>query len=123
MKPIDAYIARFPANVKRYLQQLRALITATAPSAEEAMRYGIPTFRYLKKNLVHFGGFKDHVSFFPGAAGISTFASELTRFKVSKGTIQFPLDAKLPTALIRRIVRFRIQQCKELTSTNNTAAK
>lgn len=64
MKPIDAYTARYPANVKRYLQQLRALITATAPSAEEAMRYGIPTFRYLKKNLVHFGGFKDHVSFF-----------------------------------------------------------
>ena len=88
---------------------MRSLIRDEAPSATEKIGYGIPTY-VLKKNLVHFGAAKHHVGFYPGPSAVEHFADELTDFHTSKGTIQFPLDAPLPEDLIRRIVRFRIQE-------------
>ena len=106
---IDDYIKAFPKEVQLLLEQIRATIKKAAPKAEEAIRYGIPTFRVNNKNLVHFGGFKDHVSFFPGASGISAFKKELAIYKTSKGTVQFPLDKKLPLTLIAKIVKYRLK--------------
>jgi uncharacterized protein YdhG (YjbR/CyaY superfamily) len=109
-KDIDTYIKAQPEHVQVLLRQMRLAIQKAAPGAEEAIRYGIPTFRFRDKNLVHFGGFKDHVSFFPGAAGVAVFEKELVPYKLSKGTIQFPLDAKIPLSLITKIVKFRLGQ-------------
>ncbi len=61
---IDDYNASFPLDVQQKLQGIRAVIRRTAPDAEEAIRYGIPTFRLNNTNLVHFAAFSHHVSFF-----------------------------------------------------------
>ena len=58
-KDIDSYIKEQPKNVQILLKEMRATIKKSAPQAEEAIRYGIPTFRFKNKNLVHFGGFKE----------------------------------------------------------------
>jgi uncharacterized protein YdhG (YjbR/CyaY superfamily) len=107
--PVDAYIAEFPAATQKLLQQMRTAIRKAAPRAEEAISYGLATYK-LNGNLVHFGGFKGHVSFFPTPSGIEAFKEELTPWKVTKGTIQFPLDAKLPLGLITRITKFRVKE-------------
>lgn len=107
--PIDEYIQGFPEATQTILQKLRSTIHTAAPEATEAMAYGIPTFK-LNGNLVHFGGFKDHTSFFPGAEPIEVFADKLKKFKTSKGTIQFPLDVEIPYDLISEIVQFRVHQ-------------
>lgn len=112
-KTIDAYIAAQPAPTQILLKQIRATIRKAAPHAAEAISYGIPTFK-LEGNLVHFGGFKTHVSFFPTSSGIIAFKKELSGYKLARGTVQFPLNEKLPLALIARIVKFRV--------TENTAA-
>jgi len=106
---IDTYIAQQPAAVQPLLEAVRAAIKEIAPDATECIAYGIPTFK-LNGNLVHFAGFKNHIGFYPGAAGVATFATELTAYTTSKGTIQFPLDAPLPLPLIRRITAFRVEQ-------------
>lgn len=106
---IDAYIAEFPDAVQVLLEQMRETIRKAAPTAEEAMAYGIPTFK-LNGNLVHFGGFKNHVSFFPAPSGITAFQKELKPYKTAKGSVNFPLDAKLPLALIARITKFRVKE-------------
>lgn len=106
---IPKYIACFPKEVQKKLQQFRKAIHEAAPRATEAISYGIPTFK-LNGNLVHFGGFKKHVSFFPGSEAIVVFKKDLAKYTVSKGTIQFPLDAPLPITLIKKITRFRVQQ-------------
>jgi uncharacterized protein YdhG (YjbR/CyaY superfamily) len=101
----DEYIASFPADVQTLLHQIRQTIREIVPpETTEKISYGIPTFVY-HGNLVHFGGFADHVSLFPGAAPVELFKDQLATYETSKGTIQFPLDKPLPLDLIRDIVR------------------
>ena len=107
---IDEYIASFPPEIQEKLQGIRAVIRRVAPDAEEAIRYGIPTFRLAGNNLVHFAAFKDHLSFFPTSSGVAKFREELSSYKLSRGTIQLPLDGPVPYDLVERIVRFRVEE-------------
>ncbi len=110
---IDEYFGNFPDSVQKTLNQIRATIHKAIPSAEEAIRYGIPTFRLDDKNLVHFAAYAKHIGFYPGAAAIEVFKSDLTEYQLSKGTIQFPIDKKVPLKLITTITKFRVSQIRE----------
>jgi len=103
---IDEYIASFPEDIQKLLEQMRATIHKAAPEAEEAISYQIPTFK-LNGNLVHFAAFKNHIGFYPTPNGIEEFEKELSVYKQGKGSVQFPLDKPLPLNLISRIVEFR----------------
>ena len=107
-KTMDEYIAQFPKNVRDVLEELRQVIKESAPNAEETIDYGIPTFKF-NGNLVHFAAFKNHIGFYPTPSGIEAFKKELTTFKQSKGTVQFPLDKPIPFDLVKRIVKFRVK--------------
>jgi len=108
-KNIDEYIADFPANVQDLLQQMRTTIKAAVPQATEAIKYGIPTF-ILNGNLVHFGGYKGHIGFYPAPVGIEAFIKETEQYREGKGTLQFPIDKPLPLELVTRIVEFRVEK-------------
>ncbi len=69
----------------------------------------MPAF-YLNGNLVYFAAFSRHIGFYPTSSGIANFKSELAKYKSSKGAVQFPMDEPLPVELIKRIVRFRVQE-------------
>jgi len=111
-KNIDDYIAGFPPNVQKLLQRVRKTIQQAAPDAEEAIKYGIPTFT-LNGNLVHFGGYKEHIGFYPAPSGIAEFKKELAKYQSGKGTIRFPLDEPIPFDLITRITKFRVRKNRE----------
>jgi uncharacterized protein YdhG (YjbR/CyaY superfamily) len=108
-KSIDEYIDKFPNNIQIKLRRIRATIRKAAPNAIETISYQIPTFR-LVMNLVHFAAFSDHISFFPTSSGVTKFMNELKGYRVSKGTIQFPLDKPIPYGLILRITKFRVKE-------------
>ncbi|HQW43626.1 MAG: DUF1801 domain-containing protein [Chitinophagaceae bacterium] len=107
IKTIDEYIAQFPEEVQVLLEKMRTIIHKAAPKAEEAIAYGIPTFK-MNGNLVHFGGYKSHIGFYPAPSGIGAFKKELAKYEGSKGTIRFPLDKPLPVTLITQVVKFRV---------------
>jgi uncharacterized protein YdhG (YjbR/CyaY superfamily) len=104
---IDEYIATFPAETQKILQEIRATIKAAAPEAEEKISYQMPTF-FLKGNLVHFAAFKNHIGFYPAPQGIEEFKQELALYKGAKGSVQFPINKPMPLELITRIVKFRV---------------
>lgn len=106
---IDAYIKDYPEEIQVLLQKMREVIHKAAPRASEAIKYGIPTFVF-HGNLVHFGAFKTHISFFPASSGVLAFKNELVKYKTAKGTIQLPLDKSLPIGLIQKIVKFRVKE-------------
>jgi uncharacterized protein YdhG (YjbR/CyaY superfamily) len=106
---IDDYIAAFPPETQKMLEELRALIREVAPEATETISYAIPTFD-LNGHLVHFAGYEHHIGLYPTGSGVEAFKEELKPYKQGKGSVQFPLGQPLPTDLIRRIVEFRVGQ-------------
>ena len=108
-KNVDDYIASFPDDLQKILQQIRQTIRKAAPQAEEIINYGVPTFT-LHGNLVHFAGFKNHVGFYPTPSGIDKFKEELSKYEGAKGSVKFPLDKPMPLGLIRKIVKFRVKE-------------
>jgi uncharacterized protein YdhG (YjbR/CyaY superfamily) len=106
-KNIDEYIAGFPVEVQEIMNRIRTTINEAAPEAKVKISWGMPTFT-MKKILVQFGGFQNHIGFFPGPDVIEAFAGELTGYKTSKGTIQFPYKKPVPLELITKIVKYKI---------------
>jgi uncharacterized protein YdhG (YjbR/CyaY superfamily) len=115
MTPVDDYIAGFPPDTRRALEELRELIRAHAPGATETISYAIPTFDLNDRHVVHFAGYAKHVGFYPTGNGVEEFKDELAAYKGGKGSVQFPLGQPLPVDLIRRIVEFRVAQCSVRT--------
>lgn len=106
---IDQHIAEFPRETQQLLELLRMTIQKAAPKAEEVISYNMPAFK-LNSVLVWFAGYKNHIGFYPSSSPIVVFKDQLTKYKTSKGAIQFPLDKPLPLTLITKIVKFRIKQ-------------
>jgi uncharacterized protein YdhG (YjbR/CyaY superfamily) len=62
---------------------------------------------------VHFAAFKNHIGFYPTPSAIVAFNKELSRYKLTKGTVQFPIDEPIPFDLVRKIVRYRVKENME----------
>ncbi len=108
-KDIDDYIIQQPEAVRNRLQQVRTTIASVAPEAEEAISYGLPTFK-LHGVLVHFGAFKNHIGFYALPSGNEAFQQDLAQYPTGKGSVNFPLNQPLPLELIARIVAFRVEE-------------
>jgi uncharacterized protein YdhG (YjbR/CyaY superfamily) len=110
-KTVEEYLAAVPEPGRSTLKKVRAVIRSVVPAeTTEVISYGIPTFKY-KRGLVAIAAFSNHCSFFPlGASALDAFKQELEEFRVSKGTLHFPLDKPLPAALLKKIVKTRIAQ-------------
>src|ERR1035437_2193659 len=88
---VDEYIAGFPPETRKVLEELRALIKAAAPDATETISYAIPTFDLNGRHLVHFAGYAKHIGFYPIPSGVEAFSDELAAYKQGRGSVQFPL--------------------------------
>jgi uncharacterized protein YdhG (YjbR/CyaY superfamily) len=109
-KTVDEYLASIPEPARGMLGKMRAAIrSALPPEATETFSYRMPAFKH-KVVLVWYAAFSDHCSIFPSNAVIEAFESELKGYTTSKGTIQFPLDKPLPVALLKKLVKARVQR-------------
>ena len=104
-KTVDEYIAGQDERVRPKLNELRAILKAALPDAEECISWSMPTYRK-GKNLIHFAASKKHLGLYPGGEAASVFADELSGYDVSKGTIRLPYDRDLPAELIGQIARW-----------------
>ena len=107
-KDMDEYIAGYPRDVQKLLQQVRRTIKKAAPGAVEAIKYQIPTFT-LNGNLISFAAYKNHIGIYPAPRGVPEFAAELSDYAGEKSTLRLPLDQPIPVDLISRIVKFRVK--------------
>lgn len=104
---VDEYITSFSGEAKARLEQLRALIRAEAPDAQEGIMYGLVGYKLHGKPLVYFGGFAHHTGFYATPAGHEAFQADLAKYKQGKGSVQFPLTQPLPLDLVQRMIAFR----------------
>ena len=107
MKPqtIDAYIAAQDEAVQAKLIEIREILRAALPDAEERISWSMPTY-WKGRNIIHFAASKKHLGLYPGGEATTVFAEELRGWDVCKGTIRLPWKNELPTELIQRIARW-----------------
>lgn len=109
-KNVDDYVAGFPMDTQLILEQVRATIKRSAPTAEELISYAMPAYKLNGKPLVYFAGYKNHIGFYATPTGHEAFKEELSKYKQGKGSVQFPINEPMPLDLIKRITKFRIDE-------------
>ncbi|HWZ55274.1 MAG TPA: DUF1801 domain-containing protein [Verrucomicrobiae bacterium] len=111
---VEEYLSTISEPARSALVKMRAAIRSAAPSeAVETISYRMPALRTKNGVLVWFAAFSSHCSLFPTAAVIEAFKDELRNFSTSKGTIHFATGKPLPIALIKKIVKARVQHIEK----------
>ena len=107
--PIDAYLAKRPADQREALQRLRAQISGLLPDAQESISYGIPTFKLDGRAVVWYAGWKSHCTIYPLTDSfLAAHTDELEGFERTKGSLHFTPDAPLPERIVEGLVRARL---------------
>lgn len=106
---VEEYIAQFPKETQTLLEEVRAIIRKHAPDAEESIAYAMPAYKLNKKPLVYFAGYDKHIGFYATPNGHEAFEKEYSKYKQGKGSVQFPLNEKLPKKLIADVVKYRVK--------------
>jgi uncharacterized protein YdhG (YjbR/CyaY superfamily) len=107
---VDAYLAAAPEASRAALERLRKTIKAAAPKATEGIGYAIPAF-YHHGPLVSFSAATKHCSFHVmSPAVMQAFQKELEPYDTATATIRFSPEKPLPAALVRKLVKARIEE-------------
>ena len=110
-KEIDDYLASLEEPKRSTLTTLRQTILAIVPDAEQCISYGHPAFRVQGKVIAGFAAFKNHLSYLPHSGSVfPELGDKLAQYKTSSGALQFPIDAPLPKALVRKLLTSRLRQ-------------
>ena len=128
---IDDYLRTRPPEVRLVLDQVRRAIGRAIPGATEGISYQIPAYKLGTSPVVFFAGWTAHYSIYPATRSlVAAFSSELSPYSISKGTIRFPLDEKVPVRLIAKLAKFlygeanlRAAAKKATNETSRAAAK
>jgi len=110
MKDVDEYLEQFSGSLRTRLDEVRQVVRESAPGAIESIGYGMPAYKLNGKPLVYFAGFTKHIGLYATPNGHQAFKKEFAPYKQGKGSVQFPLDQPLPVELIRRVVKYRVEQ-------------
>lgn len=107
---IDEYIAACPEETHERLQEIRAAIKKIAPEARERISYQMAAFELNGKNLIHFAGWKKHISLYPIPTGDEAFEEAVSRYADGKGTMKLPLDEPLPMKLVNKVIQLHLAE-------------
>lgn len=112
------YLQSLSTQKRTELTRLFKLTKMLVPMAEETISYGIPAFKYNGQPLIYFAAFKNHYSVFPTSGPINKLSGKLTKYKVSKGTIQYTNDSPIPDNLLAEIILYRKEEIENGNKTN-----
>ena len=110
-KTFDECLAALRDDQRAALEKLRRVIRAAAPGAEEYVGYGLAAVRLNGKPLVALGATAKHCAFYlMSGSTVEAHADELADYDTGKGTIRFPAETPLPSALDKKLVKARIAE-------------
>ena len=87
-----------------------SLAVSTLPGAEQGIAWGMPSLRVDGDLVISLSGFSEHNSVFPGPGVIERLGEALTGLTVTKGTIHFDRDSAMKPAIVKAILRARIEE-------------
>jgi uncharacterized protein YdhG (YjbR/CyaY superfamily) len=108
MKNVDEYIVSAPKEAQAKLREIRRIIMSAAPKAEEKISYGMPYYGYYGR-LAYFRLNKNHLGLYIPPPVIAEHKKEVKGYGTSISAIRFPLDEKIPTSLIKKLIKARMK--------------
>ncbi len=106
---VDEYVVRVPAAARSKFNELRSIVKAELPDANEVLSYGIVGYKIDDKRARAFvSGWKDHVAIYPVPKD-AALQTELAPYIKGKGTLWFSLDKPLPKSLIQKAVKILVK--------------
>jgi uncharacterized protein YdhG (YjbR/CyaY superfamily) len=108
---VDEYLAALPADQRAALDKLRKTIKAAVPGGTETIAYQMPAIRFDGLLVVSYAAFKDHCSLFPMSyRAFQENAEAIKPYLAEKSTLHFTPDKPIPAALVRKIVKTRLEE-------------
>lgn len=109
---VDEYISWYPPKTQTVLSSLRTFIKTIAPQAVESITYAIPTYKVNGKRMVYFAAYESHIGIYPlPEHPDESLYNEIAQYVAGKGTLRFDLNKPLPSALVERVLRNRLESC------------
>jgi uncharacterized protein YdhG (YjbR/CyaY superfamily) len=122
--PVDQYLARLPAEQREALESMRRVIRSVVPGVEEAIRRGVPAFRYRGRPLVSIGAAKRHVALYiMYGTVLRTCREELRGFDTSRTVIRFEPSRPLPARLVEKLTLARVAELEGQSGTIRSRAR
>ena len=87
-----------------------SLALSALPGAEQCIAWGMPSLRVDGDLVMSLSGFSEHNSVFPGPGVIERLGGALSGLTVTKGTIHFDRDSAMKSAIVKAILRARIEE-------------
>jgi uncharacterized protein YdhG (YjbR/CyaY superfamily) len=110
-KTIDEYLARVKGEKRAALDELRKLLRALLPKAEECISYGLPAFRLKGRVVAGFAATAKGCSYYPfSGATLATLGAELEGYSMTAGALHFTPAKPLPRALVRKLLKTRLAE-------------
>jgi uncharacterized protein YdhG (YjbR/CyaY superfamily) len=112
-KDIDKFLASVEEPKKSTLEEVRRRILEIVPDAEQGITYGMPAFFLNGKCFACIAPFKNHLNYSPYSSNVfKALEADLTNYKYSKGSMQFPIDKPLPKTLLKKLIKVRLNEIK-----------
>jgi uncharacterized protein YdhG (YjbR/CyaY superfamily) len=112
VRQVEAYFAALTEPHKSTLATLRERIRAVASAdAVEGFSYGVPAFKGKLGAIGGYSAYKEFCSYYPMSGRVITkHKDDLAGYVTSKGAIRFPADKPLSAALVKKLVRSRLEE-------------
>jgi len=108
-KDVDEYINSASMEVQAKLRQVRKAIREAAPEAKESISYKMPYYSY-KGRLAWFGLQRNHIGLYLRPPVVEEHKKELAGYGTTKSAVHLPLDKKIPVALVKKLVKARVER-------------
>lgn len=106
---VDAYIRSAPPWAREILKELRQTILSAEPEVQESISYGMPYYR-MSGRVAYIAARRKHCSFhWLSDDDKKQFAKELAKQTVAGSTLHFFEGARVPAALIKKIVSVHVE--------------
>ncbi|HPK09664.1 MAG TPA: DUF1801 domain-containing protein [Saprospiraceae bacterium] len=107
----EIYIKSQGKEAAKILTEIRTIIKAIVPDAEEIKDAKVPSYTLVPgtkpKLQLMMAAYSIFVSFYPFSGVISHFSEELKDFETGKGSIKFYFGKPIPCDLIEKMILFR----------------
>lgn len=108
---VDEYIDGFTGQRRELLDQLRDLAHDAAPLASESIKWGSPAWVHPSGTILFMvSGHAKHANFAFTPSTREAFDAELADWATGKGTVKLPYGQPVPSALLRRMIAFRVRE-------------